>query len=79
MGKLLLNDYQDDNILTNDQIKMALSGDFDGFKYFFENCILIQDRDTRQFIHPKMNKGQEMIARTILGYVDKNSRATVHK
>lgn len=79
MGRLLENDYQDDNILTGDQIKAALSGDFDGFKYFFENCLLIQDRDTRQFIHPKMNRGQEMIARTILGYVDKNSRATVHK
>lgn len=79
MGRILENDYQDDNILTSDQIKAALSGDFDGFKYFFENCLLIQDRDTRQFIHPKMNKGQELIARTILGYVDKNSRATVHK
>ena len=79
MGRILENDYQDDNILTGDQIKAALSGDFDGFKYFFENCLLIQDRDTRQFIHPKMNKGQELIAKTILGYVDKNSRATVHK
>lgn len=79
MGRILENDYQDSNILTGDQIKAALSGDFDGFKYFFENCLLIQDRDTRQFIHPKMNKGQELIAKTILGYVDKNSRATVHK
>lgn len=79
MGRILENDYQDDDILTGDQIKAALSGDFDGFKYFFEHCLLIQDRDTRQFIHPKMNKGQEMIAKTILGYVDKNSRATVHK
>lgn len=79
MGRILENDYQDDNILTSDQIKAALSGDFDGFKYFFEHCLLIQDRDTRQFIHPKMNKGQELIAKTILGYVDKNSRATVHK
>lgn len=79
MGRILENDYQDDNILTGDQIKAALSGDFDGFKYFFENCLLIQDRDTRQFIHPKMNKGQELIAKTILGYVDKSSRATVHK
>lgn len=79
MGRILENDYQDSNILTGDQIKAALSGDFDGFKYFFENCLLIQDRDTRQFIHPKMNRGQEMIAKTILGYVDKNSRATVHK
>lgn len=79
MGKILENDYQFDDILTGDQIRMALSGDFDGFKYFFENCMLLQDRDTRQFVHPKMNKGQEMIARTILGYVAKDTRATVHK
>ena len=79
MGKILENDYQFDDTLTGDQIRMALSGDFDGFKYFFENCMLLQDRDTRQFVHPKMNKGQEMIARTILGYVAKDTRATVHK
>lgn len=79
MGKVLENDYQIDEELTPDQIRMALTGDFDGFKYFFENCVLIQDRDTRQFIHPKMNKGQELIARTVLSYVDKNTRATVHK
>ncbi len=70
MGKLLENDYQDNDILTEEQIKKALSGDFEGFKYFFEHCLLIQDSDTRQFIHPKMNKGQELIARTILGCVD---------
>ena len=79
MGKILENDYQDTDTLTEQQIHMALSGDFDGFKYFFEHCLLIQDRDTRQFIHPKMNKGQEAIARTILSYVDKNSRATSHR
>ena len=79
MGKILENDYQFDDTLTKDQIKRALSGDFDGFKYFFENCMLLQDRDTRQYVHPKMNKGQEMIARTILGYVAKDTRATVHK
>lgn len=79
MGKILQNDYQLNDTLTKDQIKRALSGDFDGFKYFFENCMLLQDRDTRQYIHPKMNKGQEMIARTILGYVDKETRAKVHK
>lgn len=79
MGKILENDYQFNDDLTGDQIRMALSGDFDGFKYFFENCMLLQDRDTRQFVHPKMNKGQEMIARTILGYVAKDTRATVHK
>lgn len=79
MGKILQNDYQLDDVLTKDQIKRALSGDFAGFKYFFENCMLLQDRDTRQYVHPKMNKGQEMIARTILGYVAKDTRATVHK
>ena len=79
MGKVLLNDYQLDDTLSPEQIRKALTGDFDGFKYFFENCILIQDRDTRQFIHPKLNKGQEMIARTVLSYVDKTTRATVHK
>lgn len=79
MGKILRNDYQLDDVLTKDQIKRALSGDFAGFKYFFENCMLLQDRDTRQYVHPKMNKGQEMIARTILGYVAKGTRATVHK
>lgn len=79
MGKILENEYQFDDILTPEQIRKALSGDFDGFKYFFENCMLLQDRDTRQYIHPKMNRGQEMIARTILGYVAKDTRATVHK
>lgn len=79
MGKLLQNDYQLDDVLTKDQIKRALSGDFAGFKYFFENCMLLQDRDTRQYVHPKMNKGQELIARTILSYVAKETRATVHK
>lgn len=79
MGKVLQNDYQLDDVLTKEQIKRALSGDFDGFKYFFENCMLLQDRDTRQYVHPKMNKGQELIARTILSYVAKDTRATVHK
>ena len=41
--------------------------------------MVLQDRDTRQYVHPEMNAGQEMIARTILSYVDKNSRATSHK
>lgn len=79
MGRLLENDYQENEVLTPEQIHQALSGDFEGFKYFFEHCLLIQDRDTRQFIHPKMNKGQELIARTILSYVAKSTRATVHK
>lgn len=79
MGKIVENDYPIVEDLTPEQIRKALSGDFDGFKYFFENCMVLQDRDTRQFIHPKMNRGQELIARTILGYVDKETRATEHK
>lgn len=79
MAKVVENEYTGDDILTNDQIRMALSGDFDGFKYFFENCLLIQDRDTRQFIHPRMNKGQEMIARAIFKYVDKETRVNEHQ
>lgn len=79
MAKVIPNEYQGDEILTADQIRIALSGDFDGFKYFFENCMLMQDRDTRQMIHPKMNAGQEMIARTILEYVAYDTRATTHK
>lgn len=79
MAKVIPNEYQGTDTLTNDQIRQALTGDFDGFKYFFENCMLIQDRDTRQFVHPVMNKGQELIARTILSYVAKDTRATSHK
>lgn len=83
MAKKLENEYilNEPNYapMTADAIKKALSGDFDGFKYFFENCMLMQDRDTRQMIHPKMNLGQEMIARTILEYVAKDTRATRHK
>ena len=79
MAKILENEYPFNDLLTPDQIRKALTGDFDGFKYFFENCMLIQDRDTRQYVYPKMNKGQEMIARTILSYVAKETRATTHK
>ena len=79
MAKVLINEYPNNDILTNDQIRRALTGDFDGFKYFFENCMLIQDRDTRQYIHPVMNAGQELIARTILSYVAKETRATTHR
>lgn len=79
MPKLVENEYTGTETLTPDQIRLALSGDYEGFKYYFENCLLIQDRDTRQFVHPKMNKGQELIARTIMGYVDKDTRATSHK
>lgn len=73
------NEYTGTDTLTADQIRQALSGDYDGFKYYFENCLLLQDRDTRQYVHPKMNKGQEMIAKTIMSYVDKDTRATSHK
>lgn len=79
MPKILENEYTGTESLTADQIRQALSGDYNGFKYYFENCLLLQDRDTRQFIHPKMNKGQEMIAKTIMSYVDKKTRATSHK
>lgn len=79
MGKLVECEYTGTETLTPDQIRQALSGDYEGFKYFFENCLLLQDRDTRQYVHPKMNKGQEMIAKTIMSYVDKNTRATSHK
>ena len=79
MPKILENDYQGDDILTAEQIRQALSGDYEGFKYYFENCLLLQDRDTRQFVHPKMNKGQEIMAKTIMKLVDKNTRATSHK
>ena len=49
------------------------------FKYFFENCLLIQDRDTRQYIHPKMNLGQQMIAKAIFKNVDKKNRKNEHR
>lgn len=79
MPKLVENGYTGTDTIGADQIRLALSGDYEGFKYYFENCLLIQDRDTRQFIHPKLNKGQELIARTVMGYVDRNTRATSHK
>ena len=79
MAVVVQNDYTGTDVLTPEQIRRALSGDYDGFKYYFENCLMLQDRDTRQFVHPKMNKGQEMIAKTIMGYVDKETRATSHK
>ena len=44
MAKILENEYQGSEPLTSDQIRLALSGDYEGFKYFFENCLLIQDR-----------------------------------
>ena len=79
MAKVVENGYTGNETLSADQIKMALSGDYDGFKYYFENCLLIQDRDTRQFIHPTLNLGQQMIAKTVMTLVDKNTRSDRHK
>ena len=79
MAKLVENEYTGTDILTADQIRRALSGDYDGFKYYFENCLLLQDRDTRQYIHAKLNEGQKIMAKTIMRLVDKNTRATSHK
>ena len=83
MPKRLENEYalNEPNCapMANEDIRMALTGDFNGFKFFFENCMLMQDRDTRQMIHPKMNAGQEMIARTIFQYISKETRATTHR
>lgn len=73
------NAYTGTDALTPDQIRRALSGDYEGFKYYFENCLLLQDRDTRQFIHSKLNEGQKMMAKTIMSLVDKNTRSTSHK
>lgn len=79
MAKLVENEYTGTDILTADQIRKALSGDYEGFKYYFENCLLLQDRDTRQYIHAKLNEGQKIMAKTIMRLVDKNTRATSHK
>ncbi len=79
MGKQLECEYTGTETLTADQIRQALSGDYEGFKYFFENCLLIQDRDTRQYIHPKMNVGQQMIAKAIFKNVDKKNRKNEHR
>lgn len=79
MAKILECEYTGAETLTPDQIRMALSGDYEGFKYFFENCLLIQDRDTRQYIHPKMNAGQKMIAKAIFKNVDKKNRKNEHR
>ena len=79
MPKILECEYTGTETLTADQIRQALSGDYEGFKYFFENCLLIQDRDTRQYIHPKMNVGQQMIAKAIFKNVDKRNRKNEHR
>lgn len=83
MSVILTNDYQGNEVLTSEEtaytIKRALSGDYEGFKFFFENCLLIQDRDTREYIHPKLNKGQQMIAKAIFKNVNKETREDKHK
>lgn len=79
MAKVLGCEYTGTEPLTTDQIRLALSGDYEGFKYFFENCLLIQDRDTRQYIHPVMNAGQQMIAKAIFKNVDKKTRKNEHR
>ena len=79
MAKLVECEYTGTETLTPDQIRQALSGDYEGFKYFFENCLLIQDRDTRQYVHPKMNVGQQMIAKAIFKNVDKKTRKNEHR
>ena len=73
------NEYQGTDDLTADQIRQALSGDYEGFKYYFENCLLLQDRDTRQYIHAKLNAGQQIMAKTIMKLVDRETRSTSHK
>lgn len=78
MSTVLENDYQGSEKLSPDEIRKALSGDYEGFKFFFEHCLLIQDRDTRQYIHPKMNRGQQMIAKAILAKVSKDTRENKH-
>lgn len=79
MGRLVENEYTGTEALTSDQIRQALSGDYEGFKFFFENCLLIQDRDTRQYIHPTMNLGQQMIAKAIFKNIDKKNRRNEHR
>lgn len=78
MPKIVENGYTGTEILSPEQIRLALSGDYEGFKYYFENCLLIQDRDTRQFIHSTLNEGQKIIAKTVMSLVDKNTRSDKH-
>ena len=51
MGKILESDYSlSSEHLTKEQIIKALSGDLEGFKFFFNNLCQLQDKDTRQMI-----------------------------
>lgn len=80
MAKILKSEYAlSDDHLTPDQIRTALSGDLEGFKYFFNNCCQLQDKETRQMIHPVLNKGQELIASTLLKYISKKTRTDYHR
>ncbi len=80
MAKILKSDYGlSDEHLTPDQIRAALSGDLEGFRYFFNNCCQLQDKETRQMIHPVLNRGQEMIAETLLKYIAKGTRTDYHR
>lgn len=80
MAKILKSDYAlSDEHLTPDQIRQALSGDLEGFRYYFNNCCQLQDKDTRQMIHPTLNKGQELIAKTLLKYIAKDTRTDYHR
>lgn len=80
MGRKVECSYQlEYKRLTDAEVARAASGDMAGFKYFFENCCQVQDRDTRQLIHPTMNRGQEMIASTIFKHINLETRANEHK
>lgn len=80
MAKIIQNEFSmTDEHLTNDQIRQALSGDLEGFRYYFEHCCQLQDKDTRQMIHPTLNKGQELIAKTLLHYISKETRTDYHR
>lgn len=80
MGRKLESTYElSESRLSKEEFYKALSGDIDGFRYFFEHCCQIQDKVTRQMIHPKLNKGQEMIAATLLNYISKQTRKDYHR
>lgn len=80
MAKILKSDYAlSSEHLQPDQIRAALSGDLDGFRYFFNNCCQLQDKETRQMIHPVLNRGQELIASTLLKYISKDTRTDYHR
>lgn len=79
-GTLLQNKYALDPVpISPNELRKALTGDFEGFKYYFENLVQIQDKDTRRLIHPKMNRGQERIARRLFSYIAKATRVERRK